>query len=291
MLIDRSARMILSSQMACLGSQWRDMFGELRAAGFGHYSEWRMDDARKFARSRDGKVDLELYWDEYAKERLAALAGPVDVVRGVFPDGCAYRSPFMDRLRREARDLRLGAGDEHFRRFIEPSLREMFAGRYWKETAGQGDTLVRKVVEEFWRDNKFICPGELYAIDNKNYVKYLSLAMPGFDFVGDLPHRSQGFRRDIPGTPWSFLIHDNSCGGHIELGVLQYGFAVFPSVMRRKSDLRQAHFCATFRMSDIFPFWNHKFDNNSLEQFYYMMAELAESVDVIYRRLERILTR
>lgn len=282
--------MILSSQMACLGSQWRDMFSELKAAGFGHYSEWRMDGAREFARSRGREADLELYWDEYAKERLAALAGPVDVRGGVFPDGCAYRSPFMDRLRREARDLTLGAGDEHFRRFIEPSLREMFAARYWNDTAGQGGFLLTKVAQEFVCENESLLSDGQDVIDNESYVTKLSAALRGFVFVGNLPHRSQGFRRDILGTPWSFLVHDNSCGGHIELGVLQYGFAVFPSVMRRKSDLRHVHFCATFRTEDLFPFWNYKFDKNNFSQFKYIVAELAESVDIIYRRLERILT-
>lgn len=66
----------------------------MRSAGYSFAVDVAIDSIERHATSESERDSLRIYWHEAAKERLAALVGPVDIFLGKFPAGCAYRSVF-----------------------------------------------------------------------------------------------------------------------------------------------------------------------------------------------------
>jgi hypothetical protein len=89
-----------------LGDRVVELCGEFDASGYGTPAHVVREAIEKRAGTDQRREQLWLYWTEYAKERLASLAGPTDILRGKLPRFAAYRSSFLDKLRRDRGQLK-----------------------------------------------------------------------------------------------------------------------------------------------------------------------------------------
>lgn len=122
--IDEDFLKKLSSLLYPLGDQIEEIWAQLEQAGLGTASAAVRSLQLEFAESDDARAKLLLFWREYAKERLACLAGPCNIERGNFIPQVAYRSQYLDALRREA--LLAGPEGRLPHGFIEPTLARFF---------------------------------------------------------------------------------------------------------------------------------------------------------------------
>lgn len=115
----------LSSQLYPLGEQCSELWGELECAGYGEPIRTQRQALRELAGSAEKYAQIECYWIEFAKERLAGLNGfgPVDSLRGQLPTISAYRSEFLEKLREDARVGLLKSEGSIVSPQIEPTLK------------------------------------------------------------------------------------------------------------------------------------------------------------------------
>src|SRR4051812_16544978 len=98
-LISEEEARWLSRRLFHLGEQWTDLCEELAQAGYGLPAAAFRQGQEELAGTEEGRSSLRTYWEEYAKERLAGLVGPMNIERGDLPGIAAYRSEFLARLR------------------------------------------------------------------------------------------------------------------------------------------------------------------------------------------------
>ena len=122
-LITESDAHELSRRLCQLGDQQEEVFAELNRAGYGRPAAVVREAQEQLAISADGRSQLQEYWREYTKERLAALSGPVDVLRGDLPKATAYRSDLLARLRADALAGRLTSESPISSPQIEPTVK------------------------------------------------------------------------------------------------------------------------------------------------------------------------
>lgn len=116
---------LLSSQLYPLGEQCSELWNEFDQAGYGEPIRVQRQALRELAGSDDKYAQLERYWVEYAKERLAGLNGfgPVDSLKGNLPTISAYRSEFLEKLREETKNGLLNSEGSFVSPQIEPTLK------------------------------------------------------------------------------------------------------------------------------------------------------------------------
>jgi hypothetical protein len=95
----------LSASLTGLANTLESIWNDMAVAGYGGPGAVVRGAQETLAQTPESRERLKSYWTEHAKERLAALADPVNVLRGKFPDFCTYRSAFMSQLRADAPGL------------------------------------------------------------------------------------------------------------------------------------------------------------------------------------------
>lgn len=115
----------LSAKLVLLAEQSPQIFQELETQGLSPTIKIYKEFHRQLAKSDDAYGQVELYWIEYAKERLAALVGPVDILRGELPPRSTYRSAFLDQLRANATSAKLKNKNNIASPQIEPTIKRL----------------------------------------------------------------------------------------------------------------------------------------------------------------------
>lgn len=281
----------LSCRMVRLGAQRRQITDELESHGYGHVPAWVRADALRFAHTCGGVAALERYWDEYAKERLAGLAGPVNVRRGVFPGAAAYRSDFMDEIRQTDATTDVEGAMRHASPYFEPSLREWHMQKIRSGTlklhTDQIDLAIRIAADENSERGNYLMHKTITEISYKSFIFGLSMILDKFSIVAGRAEFGKGLWIDIPKSPWRMTLHDLS-HRTIRVGLVQFELGL----SRTDNDRTEKNFFdfdASFGANDVVPFWNYKFDRYSLREFHYVIEELACLAMIIYRRLQQIL--
>lgn len=95
----------LALALVHVGADLESIWNELAAAGYGQEAAIGRERMLAFAPTPDAKAQLRAYWREYAMERLSALRGPIDVLKGHYPPTQPYRSALLDALRERAPGL------------------------------------------------------------------------------------------------------------------------------------------------------------------------------------------
>lgn len=90
----------LSAALCPLADELPDLWIDLDAGGYGAPLQVIRESIREIAGTDQNYERVVQYWVEYAKERLAGLKGPMDILRGELPEASAYRSPLLEELRR-----------------------------------------------------------------------------------------------------------------------------------------------------------------------------------------------
>ncbi len=81
LISDADAR-ALSRRLTDLGDQVEDIEEDLDRRGYGKPAAVKRRMIEELATDMAARDQLHLYWREYAKERLASLTGPVNILRG-----------------------------------------------------------------------------------------------------------------------------------------------------------------------------------------------------------------
>jgi hypothetical protein len=119
----------LSKRLCDLAAQSLEIAKALDQSGYGGPALATRETIRRLAGSAEAYQHVERYWVEYAKERLAARRGPMDILRGDLPPTTSYRSAFLDTLRANAKAGLLKSDGPIVSPQIEPTLKryiEMF---------------------------------------------------------------------------------------------------------------------------------------------------------------------
>lgn len=95
----------LALALVHVGAGLESIWSELEAAGYGQEAAIGREGKLAFAPTTEAKAQLHAYWREYAMERLSALRGPLDVLKGSYSRTPAYRSPLLAALRVRAPTL------------------------------------------------------------------------------------------------------------------------------------------------------------------------------------------
>lgn len=257
LLIDRDEAKNLSQRLYQLGDQIGDICAEIEQAGYGAPASAIREGLAALAATNDRVQQLWLYWSEYAKERLASLVGPMNVLAGNLPDIAAYRSPFLAELRVRAVAGQFQSSGPIASPQIEPTMK-----RYVEMMPD--DPFVMQVnsdVKEARRQaTTKLSLAERPGFDALNakakyellIERYLAALEPaGFKLDS---HRKSGlvFRKITSDHRWAFLFVDDSRDG-IDGGMLSVRFAI---TLPKKAVLPSAlslSVVATFSPDDIVP--------------------------------------
>lgn len=244
---------LLSSQLYPLGEQCPELWNELERAGYGEPIRVHRQELRELAVSDEKYTQLEHYWVEFAKERLAGLNefGPVDSLTGRLPTISAYRSVFLEKLRENARNGLLGNEGSFVSPQIEPTMK-----RYVERVPVVNSpeyVAKRKAIQEA-RKRAALALGLQEMADfsawsaDKKYdalvARYRAHLEPAGFSVGPLRKHGVVFRKSTSDARWSLVFADESregiMSGH---GTLESTIAITlpgADVVPRAVELRSA---------------------------------------------------
>lgn len=114
----------LSSRLYPLGDRWQDICNDLLNSGFGEVALALRKFCENLTRSDDELRALHTYWSEYAKERLAALRGPLNVLTGDLPIRTTYHSDYLEKLRVDVASGKVRSEGDIISPQIEPTLKK-----------------------------------------------------------------------------------------------------------------------------------------------------------------------
>lgn len=286
----------LSRRLYPLGDQWADLCRELDQAGYGLPAAVFREAYAELAATDAGRTSLRTYWQEYAKERLAGLSGPMNTDTGQLPAISAYRSGFMDRLRADAVTRRLQSGGAISLRPIEPTIKrfvEMLPDDpSYVSLNGRVLSARQRAAERLGlvgqADFAFLSPDRKDELLIERYRSVLEPA--GFTLDS---HRRTGlvFRKITSDGRWAFLFVDDSPDG-IGFGTLSTHFEL---TLPRKAVLPTAlplSAVATFSSADIVPGFvaGNGFSRNSYAQFCLAADTNTFLAKTVLSRLDALLT-
>lgn len=182
------------------------------------------------AGSAEAYARVERYWLESAKERLAGLSGPMNILKGQLPPTSAYRSVYLDELRADAAAGRLKSDSPIVSPQIEPTVKRRFERM---PDSPEALSLHHAVMEERSRAARRLSlaspPDYERMSEEQRYVLLLdryrgSLEPAGFALDS---HRRQGsiFRKRTSSGEFDFLFVDTS-KDRTTLGLLDTAFAL-----------------------------------------------------------------
>jgi hypothetical protein len=122
-LIPAGAALLLSQQLFMLADQWPELCLELETAGYGVPSRVERDAIEALAATDEARIRLRAFWREWGRERLAGLAGPMNILRGRYPPVTAYRSLLIAELRDELATGKIVSEGSIVSPQIEPTLK------------------------------------------------------------------------------------------------------------------------------------------------------------------------
>jgi hypothetical protein len=290
-LIDDEEARSLSQKLYRLGDQVSDICDELDQAGYGDPVRVIQRQLETLAGTKEGVQRLWLYWSEYAKERLAGLVGPMDILKGKLPSIAAYRSAMLADLRAHASDL--PSHSPIVSPQIEPTIKrsiEMLPDDPLKIRINDAVKQARKTATR-----KLLLPEleEFTRLSEKAQYELLidryktNLLADGFTLDS---HRKTGvvFRRLTSDGRWAFVFVDQSWDAvgmlSIQFGLTLPKKAVLPSFL-------PATAVATFSANDIVPRFGAAcgFAPSSYAEFCLAGDACACLARILYRRIDALL--
>lgn len=286
---------LLSRQLYPLGDQVSDICAELDRAGYGIPASVIRHELEVLADSKERAQQLRLYWSEYAKERIAGLVGPMNVLAGKLPDIAAYRSALLANLRSRATASGTRSDSPIVSPQIEPTMKRYVELMPDDPVALRINAAVKQARQTATRELALPELQEFTLLPAKARYDLLidrySAALIPAGFTLD-PHRKTGivFRRPTSDGRWSFLFVDESrCG--VEVGMLSVKFgltlpkrAVVPKALSSSA-------VATFAPDDIVPGFAavRGFATPSYAEFCLAADACAYLVQTLYERVNAIL--
>ncbi|KGF81501.1 hypothetical protein IA69_12705 [Massilia sp. JS1662] len=95
----------LALALVHVGADLESIWDDVAAAGYGQEAAIGRDRMLAFAPTPEAKAQLRAYWRERAMERLSALRGPIDELKGLYSPTQPYRSTLLEALREQAPTL------------------------------------------------------------------------------------------------------------------------------------------------------------------------------------------
>jgi hypothetical protein len=95
----------LALALVHVGADLESIWDDLAAAGYGEEAAIGRERMLAFAPTPEAKAQLRAYWRERAMERLSALRGPIDELKGLYSPTQPYRSALLEALRERAPTL------------------------------------------------------------------------------------------------------------------------------------------------------------------------------------------
>lgn len=268
----------LSRKLFPLGEQWMKIVGALQKGGFDDAHRVVRDAQLSLAGTAAARGALQAYWTEYAKERLASLAGPVDVEGGVLPPYCAYRSTLLS-------SLRISAGGS---RVIEPTIRryvEMPADAPWMVDVTNAVRASRAIAAaRDWTGE------EGGAVSYEALVRRYESAFRKHGFV-QMSQARHGtvFGRLASDSQWMFLFVDQSAQTAAD-GLLSASYAI--SAPGTKVDLKslQKSAVASFPPSVLVPGYVRTFAPHSSAEMCWSAEGHAFLSSLLFQEIEKLMS-
>lgn len=287
---------LLSKKIYPLGDQMNDICEELHRAGYGMSAKVRRVSYEELAETETALAQLHDYWRDYAKERLAGLVGPMSILKGRYPEHCAFRSKLIEGLREDAKNGKLKSTGRIVSPQIEPTIK--------RRLEMQSDVLIRDVFEKSnaakkqavldlqLKDNPDFPTFSASAKYNLLIERYKEALIP-FGFKMDTRRKSGAvFRKITSDGKWAFLLIDDSWDAADTGGGLSPSIAL---TLPRKAVLPEypsLSSVATFMLDDIVPQFHscYGFSKNSYQEFCLAIDSIAALTKIIFTRLDKLLT-
>lgn len=287
----------LSARLYRLGECCPRIWDELDKSGYGLPARAFREAIRELAGDEQTYERVVLYWIEYAKERLAGLVGPMDLLSGEIPNVAAYRSPLLEELRRETKmGLRKSAGpitspqiEPTLKRYVEMLPDDPFKAELMERVKRARREAARVLGLQERGDVPALTAKERYDLLVERYSSNLTSSGFGLD-----SHRKHGivYRQATSDGRWAFVFIDESRdgmdGGRLEtrMAITLPKKAVLPGAVAMTS-------VATFSPGDLVPGFGYicGFDRRSYAELCLACDANAELAKSIYLRLNEMLIR
>ena len=277
---------LLAQQMLRLARRRRDIQGQLFDRGYAKCSQLFQEQVREQAQTSEDRQNLEQYYDEYAAERLGALAGPVDIERGRFPAVHAYRSSFLDILREQAAP-RLVPGNYFI---LDPTIvRFLDARRHSRQeaTAFLDKYAERVAAEHYQRHPEAI--GYIGPLSREKLVQDLMNELgPGYR-VKTQRAKFCAIGRNLDQAPVTFGLSIEAPDS-VENGIIQPVFSVWSVEDFAKTKIGPLSHLASLLPGALVPFYQitNLFDRNDWNSYSYSLSSLAFLTNIIHEQLQDI---
>ena len=285
----------LSRSLFPLGDQWSEICAELEQSGYGETAKFFRETLEKSAESVVAVEQLRMYWREYAKERLAGLAGPLNVLKGKLPGFSQYRSSYLKGLREKYSAEVENTGTATLSPQIEPTIR-----RFLDNSTGSPEFLIFiEQLERIRRDRA----GSLFGPPLRNFAeigvderwrnlseRYV-IQFQSFGFKQDAPQASKlVFRKAFTSCNRDFLFVDDS-KDDVLFGRLRTQFAIVRSKMAIRAQGSMSSTAATFNPEDIVPGFEvaSTFDKDAFEELCLAIDSNVHLADILWRRIDNLL--
>ena len=282
----------LSAQLFPLGDQCPAIWEELKELGYGQPSSVVRDTYRDLAGSPDKYDQVVHYWIEFAKERLAGLSSPMDILRRKLPIESAYRSVLLDRLYSEASDILKDPSnispqfEPTIKKYIElnpdDSLRVSVRERI-KVARQSKKALAGTDIENFSKASA----SEKYKVAIDRYC----LAVKGDDFeLAPSSPRITAFKKLTSNGKWIFYFVDHSAEGMA--GQISTEFAISkPNQSKGYVFSPRSRVAARFSPETMVPGFSAVcwFDSNSYGDMCRACDANAHLAKSLYTRIDKLL--
>lgn len=295
-LISKDEARELSRRLCLLGDYGAFLLEQLDGAGYALPVAAVRAAHDELASTESARAQLRAYWREYAKERLAALTGPVDLFKGKFPDVATYRSHLLNSLRTDAAAGKLKSEGAIVSPQIEPTVKryvEMmpdseFVLRVWDGIKSARSLAASALGLPEMPEFAGMSAEDRYALLIDRYAA--TFLENGFSMDS---HRKTGvvFRRITSNGRWAFLFVDDS-REDVEFGALHTQFAI---TLPKKAVLPRAvplTAVSNFTPNDLVPGFRaaQGFAKDSYPEFCLAADASAFLARSVYERVEILLS-
>lgn len=294
-LLDDQEQRSLSEKLYRLGGQVSDICDELDQAGYGDPARVVRRELEVLAASSEDVQQLWLYWSEYAKERLAGLVGPMNVLEGKLRSVAAYRSVMLAELRDRAAAGKLQLQGPIGSPQIEPTIKRyvemlpddpqaIHINDQVKQARKEAvERLLLPTLPEFTK----LSAKARYDLLTDRYSA--SLLIDGFTLNS---HRRSGvvYRKLTSNGRWAFVFLDDSQDG-VDVGMLSVRFGLTLPTKAVLPNSMPATVVAGFAADDLVPGFSsvRGFATNSYAEFCLAADSCAYLARSLYQRIDALL--